>query len=260
MNAFAGKRVFILDSSHLFLNTLKADLQAKQCLVETATSSAAALMRIIRWHPDLIITGVEVGEITGFDLCLLLNLIPDSAGTPVIVMSSNESELMSRKVADAGGDFYVHKDAHLIPAIHEIMGKLFPAATQPEASPPAIRRVLVVDDSKMMRRVIRNILNSVGLTDIVEAGNGAEALRRLEESPVDLVMTDWNMPVMSGIEFVRAVRAQPRFAKISIVMVTTESSRDSMAEAKAAGINGHLRKPFNRESMKELILRFHPAA
>ncbi len=261
MNSFAGKKVFVVDGSQLFLVALKKDLRAKQCLVETEASAASALMRIIRWHPDLIITGVEVGTIRGFDLCLLLKLMPDYAGVPVVVISSNDSELMTRKVADAGGDFYVPKDANLIPAVTQIMGSLFPASavTQPASAPRPIRTILVVDDSKVMRRVMRNILGSAGLTDVVEAGNGREALKRLDETTVDLVMTDWNMPIMNGLEFVKAVRAQPRFATIPLVMVTTESGQREMAEAKTAGVDDHLCKPFNSLSMKALLTRFRSA-
>ncbi len=262
MNCFPGRKVLVLDGSHLLLNALKTALQARQCLVETETGAVSALLRTIRWHPDLLITGVEVGEMTGFDLCLVLKLMPDYAGMPVVVMSSSEGELMARKVADAGGDFYVPKDARLIPAVARILGKLFPGT---EPAPPAptlprpVRRILVVDDSKVMRRVIRNILSSLGMNEVVEAANGLEALERMKETPADLVLTDWNMPVMSGLEFVQKTRAQSRFAKVPIVMVTTEGSRDAIAEARAAGVNEHLCKPFSSESMKALLARFTAA-
>ena len=81
------------------------------------------------------------------------------------------------------------------------------------------------------------------------------ALAQLEKQPVDLIITDWNMPGMDGLTLIREIRKQPRYASLLIAMVTTEGSRDAMAQAKAAGANGHLRKPFSVESLKAMVTR-----
>lgn len=252
----AGKKIFILDSSQVATSALRKDLEARQCQVEVASDSSAALMRLIRWHPDLLISGVEVGAIKGFDLCLILKLMSDYAGMPIILMSSSADESSQRKAAEAGADFYVPKDHDLVAHVLAVLNRVFQAGSPRPRSRREIQRVLLVDDSRMMRRVIGNILSSMGVATIVEADHGRAALEKLESAPVDLIITDWNMPHMNGLDFARAVRQELRWQEIPIIMVTTEGGRGELAEAKAAGINGHLCKPFNQESLRALISRF----
>jgi two-component system, chemotaxis family, chemotaxis protein CheY len=114
-------------------------------------------------------------------------------------------------------------------------------------------RLLVVDDSSTMRRIIINTLNKLGYQEIAEAGNGREGLERLAAGPVDLVITDWNMPEMTGIEFVRALRAKPGGQTIPILMVTTNAAKDDIVEALHAGVNNYVVKPFSADVIKEKI-------
>ncbi len=114
-------------------------------------------------------------------------------------------------------------------------------------------RFLVVDDSSTMRRIIINTLNKLGHTDIVEAGNGREGLERLEESPVDLVITDWNMPEMNGIEFIRSLRASERSSKLPVLMVSTNAAQDDIVEALRAGVTSYVVKPFTQDTIREKI-------
>ena len=253
---FHGKKVFILDSCQVSNRAIKKELEARHCLVESATSSASALMRIIHWHPDLLITSVVVGEISGFDLCLILKLMSDYAGMPIVVISSDTRELAQRKAADAGADFYLHKDGMLVSNILKIFNKVFCPEPGTNDSKRQIRRVLIVDDSKVMRRIIANILATMGISEIVEADNGVHALDKLRQHEVDMILTDWNMPQMNGLDFTRAVRKEMRWKKIPMVMVTTEGGSAEMAAAEVAGINGHLCKPFSHEALKTLINRF----
>src|SRR6266849_5089875 len=98
-------------------------------------------------------------------------------------------------------------------------------------------RFLVVDDSLAMRRVIINALSRLGHADIVKAANGREGLERLSASAVDLIITDWIMPEMDGIEFVRAVRLTEKGKDLPVMMVTTNATRDHIVEALKAGVN-----------------------
>ena len=108
-------------------------------------------------------------------------------------------------------------------------------------------RALVVDDSRTVRVILRNILQEMG-TDVVEAGDGLEALEQLRRNPdVELVLVDWNMPVMNGLDFILAVRAQPTLDGVRIVMVTTETEGEQVARALRAGANEYVMKPFTRE-------------
>lgn len=114
-------------------------------------------------------------------------------------------------------------------------------------------RILAVDDSPTMRRIVKNTLKQAGYTDVEEAGNGVEALSMLKSGPFDLILTDWNMPNMNGLEFVTQVRSQPETKSIPILMVTTRSVKEDILAAMKAGVNGYIVKPFTPATIKEKI-------
>lgn len=114
-------------------------------------------------------------------------------------------------------------------------------------------RALVVDDSKVMRMILTKTLREIGI-EVTEAGHGQEALDRLNEGePVDLMLVDWNMPLMNGYDLVCAVRANALLANIRIMMVTTEASMASVEKALAAGANEYLMKPFTHDILREKL-------
>ena len=114
-------------------------------------------------------------------------------------------------------------------------------------------RFLVVDDSSTMRRIIINTLQKLGHQDVVEATNGREGLERLNAGPVDLVITYWNMPEMSGIDFIRTMRTTAQFANVPVLMVTTNAAKDDIVDALRAGVSSYVVKPFTPETMREKI-------
>lgn len=103
-------------------------------------------------------------------------------------------------------------------------------------------KILTVDDSTTMRRIIAHHLDSAGFSEVLEASNGQEALNLIHQ--VDLVLLDWNMPVMDGLSFVKEVRADPRLKSIPIIMVTSESGKAEVLEALKNGVNDYIVKPF----------------
>lgn len=113
-------------------------------------------------------------------------------------------------------------------------------------------RVLVVDDSSTMRRIIANTLKRLGHEEIIEAGDGTEGLQQLASKP-ELILTDWNMPKMDGREFVKTLREKPEFAKIPVLMVTTHAEKADVVLALQAGVNDYVVKPFTPETLKEKI-------
>lgn len=114
-------------------------------------------------------------------------------------------------------------------------------------------RILVVDDSSTMRRIIINALNKVGFSEYVEAANGREGIEKLAANSVDLIITDWNMPEMTGVDFIRAVRANGATKQIPALMVTTNAAQEDIAQAMEAGVNNYLVKPFTPDAIKEKI-------
>jgi two-component system chemotaxis response regulator CheY len=114
-------------------------------------------------------------------------------------------------------------------------------------------RFLIVDDSSTMRRIIINTLTKLGYQSFLEAGNGKEGLDRLGAGPVDMVITDWNMPEMNGIEFIRTLRGLDKMKETPILMVTTNAAKDDIVEALRAGVNNYIVKPFTPDTFKEKI-------
>jgi two-component system chemotaxis response regulator CheY len=114
-------------------------------------------------------------------------------------------------------------------------------------------KILVVDDMSTMRRIVKNILKQIGFSNMEEAENGQEALQKLRAEPFGFVVSDWNMPVMPGIEMLRAIRADEKLKHIPVLMVTAEAQKENLIEAIQAGVNNYVVKPFTAETMQEKI-------
>lgn len=111
-------------------------------------------------------------------------------------------------------------------------------------------KTLVIDDAKAMRIILKQIVESIG-GQVEEAGNGKEGLAKLKQmGQADLVLVDWNMPEMNGLDFVRAVRSDPAYRKLPIMMVTTETEASQMGKALAAGANEYVTKPFTKDTIQ----------
>jgi two-component system chemotaxis response regulator CheY len=114
-------------------------------------------------------------------------------------------------------------------------------------------KYLVVDDSPTMRRIVINALKSFGNTEFVEAGDGQEALNKLGGESVEFVITDWNMPIMNGLELTKAIRSTASLAHLPILMVTTRGLKQDIIEALKAKVNNYVVKPFTPQVLKEKI-------
>lgn len=115
------------------------------------------------------------------------------------------------------------------------------------------KKVMVVDDSSVMRQIIKNNLKQLGFTSISDAEDGAMGFKKLADEPIDLIVSDWNMPKMTGIEFLKAVRADATFKGIPFLMVTSEADKDKIMEAVQAGVSQYIVKPFNAVQLEEKI-------
>lgn len=115
-------------------------------------------------------------------------------------------------------------------------------------------KFLVVDDSVTMRRIVINSLANLNYLDYVEATDGKDALAKLESDPeINFVITDWNMPEMSGLELVKAIRADERFSHLPVLMVTTRGLKNDIIEALKARVNNYILKPFTPQVLREKI-------
>lgn len=116
-------------------------------------------------------------------------------------------------------------------------------------------RLLVVDDSSTMRRIIKNTLSRLGYNDVLEAENGAIAweIMSAPDSNIKVLITDWNMPEMNGLELVKRVRADDRYRDVPIIMVTTEGGKAEVITALRAGVNNYIVKPFTPQVLREKL-------
>ena len=116
-------------------------------------------------------------------------------------------------------------------------------------------KILVVDDFSTMRRIIRNLLRDLGFDNTEEADDGATALPLLKSGKFDFLITDWNMPIMEGIDLVRTIRADGGLRELPILMVTAEARREQIVAAAQAGVNGYIVKPFNALTLEQKIAK-----
>ncbi|MGB1557801.1 MAG: chemotaxis response regulator CheY [Oceanococcaceae bacterium] len=116
-------------------------------------------------------------------------------------------------------------------------------------------RILIVDDFPTMRRIVRNLLTELGYTNMAEADDGQTALPMLKSQDFDFLITDWNMPGMTGIDLLKAVRSDAKLARLPVLMVTAEASKEQIVEAAQAGVSGYIIKPFTAATLAEKIER-----
>ncbi|MDE7315349.1 MAG: response regulator [Mucispirillum sp.] len=115
--------------------------------------------------------------------------------------------------------------------------------------------IITVDDSSTMRRIIKNTLQKLGFETILEAGNGVEALEVMSKNKIDMIVTDWNMPEMDGLTFVKAVRAKDEYKDLPILMITTEAAKEDILTALRSGVNNYVVKPFTPETLQEKVFK-----
>lgn len=116
-------------------------------------------------------------------------------------------------------------------------------------------KIMVVDDMSTMRRIVKNVLKQLGFTNIEEAENGKEALEKLKGEPYGFVVSDWNMPVMTGIDMLRAIRADEALKQIPVLMVTAEAQKENIIEAVQAGVSNYIVKPFTAEALQDKMAK-----
>lgn len=117
-----------------------------------------------------------------------------------------------------------------------------------------MKTVLVVDDSRIMRNIVKNYFNELNMTcNYIESPDGSDAMEQLWKQPIDLVLLDWNMPKLSGLDFLKKVRAMEKYKKLPIIMVTSEAARYNVIEALKMGATDYIIKPINGKMFKEKL-------
>ncbi len=216
--------------------------------VYSAYDGEEALALVKQHKPDLVITDVEMPKLDGYGVCKALKADPATAHLPVLMCSSLGEATDLERGFDAGADDYLVK-----PVIPEELSTRVRALVQ--GSLPASReKVLVVDDSPAQRHYVADCLARQGFV-VTTAENGKIALDRARAIQPALVVSDYEMPVMTGFELVHALRRDPELRQIPVIMLTARDSKRDMAQMRAAGASAYLVKPFSQDKCIALVER-----
>jgi len=242
------KLILLADDSPLIHRHTVPILEDDGYEVRSANDGAEAIELARAITPDLVITDVEMPRVDGYGVCKALKADPATAHVPVLICSSLGEAADLERGFDAGADDYLVK-----PVIPEELSTRVRALVQ--GSLPASReRILVVDDSPAQRHYVADCLARQGF-EVVTADNGKTALERAQAVRPALVVSDYEMPVMTGFELVHALRRDPELRQIPVIMLTARDSRRDMAQMRAAGASAYLVKPFSQDKCIALVER-----
>ena len=235
-------KVLVVDDSHTIRQALSRDLQKLGLMVTEACDGSQGLDIAAGQRFDLIITDIELPGLNGFDLCRKLKSGSATKSTPVIIVSSHDTEEDIEKCFEAGAAAFVSKldgRQELRRHIEEVLSRSFFLRD---------RMVLVVDDSRLIRTIAHDGLARAGF-NVITAENGIKALEQLRLFRPDLIISDISMPEMDGYELCSALRMKPEWASIPFVVMSTAGERSVIRRMMERGACAFIEKPFNTEQL-----------
>jgi DNA-binding response OmpR family regulator len=242
------KLVLLADDSPMIHRHTAPILEDEGYEVRSAYDGAEAVELARALGPDLVITDVEMPKLDGYGVCKALKGDPLTARVPVLICSSLGEAADLERGFDAGADDYLVK-----PVIPEELTTRVRALVR--GSLPASReRILVVDDSPAQRHYVADCLARQGF-EVAVADNGKAALVEAQANPPALIVSDYEMPIMTGFELVHALRRDPALRQIPVIMLTARDSKRDMAQMRAAGASAYLVKPFAQDKCIALVER-----
>jgi two-component system chemotaxis response regulator CheY len=226
--------------------------------VHACGSTKEAITAIRHSPPDLIVSAMYFEDGTAQDILKPVKNNPELADIPFMLVSSESRSEKLEEFKQAGVSAILPKPfttENLSKALNASLDLINADELELELFDVEQLRVLLVDDSKLARNHIRRVLKSLGMQQVMEAENGAEALTLLKDHTFDLVFTDYNMPEMDGRELSEFIRFNPETAHLPIIMVTSESSNSlHMANISQTGINALCNKPFELKEVRKMIV------
>ncbi|MBD3671044.1 MAG: response regulator [Gammaproteobacteria bacterium] len=219
-------------------------------------SGINALMSITTDQPDLVISAMYLPDMTGTDLLHSIRLEPETQNIIFMLISSETRFQALDPIRQAGAVAILPKpfaEEQLRAALFSTVDMIDPHELQLENFSAEDLKILVVDDSKMARKHIRRVLESMGIENIQEAADGSEAVPMLQKEFYDLVVTDYNMPQMAGDELVSHIRQHSNQSSVPILMVTSEQNDVRLALAQQSGVSALSDKPFEPGNIRALI-------
>lgn len=236
----AQKLILLADDSPLIHRHTEPILSDAGFQVQSAMNGTEAIKMAIAMRPDLVITDIEMPECDGYEVCKALKEHPDLGHVPVLISSSLGEAHDLERGFDSGADDYLVKPVipeELLTRVRQLLSGTMPASRE---------RILVVDDSPAQRHYVADCLARQGF-EISTAENGRVGLEKAIEIKPHLIISDYEMPEMTGFELVHALKRWPDTRNIPVVMLTARDSKRDMAQMRAAGASSYLVKPFAQD-------------
>lgn len=257
-NGIATLEVFLVEPSHTQQVIINQYLQASGIHAVTFVSSGNEILeKLKKTKPDLIISSMYLPDMTGVDLIHAIRQDSESYDMAFLLISSETKIQYLEPIRQAGAIAILPKpftQQELDTALCASLDYLHPEKANLEHLDVEDLRVLLVDDSEFSRKYIQRVLNNVGIENISFACDGKQALALFQEHFFDLIVTDFNMPEMDGLQLVNAIRGDAQqVSTIPILMVTSEQNQNRLAAIEKAGVSAVLDKPFEPQSIKRLI-------
>lgn len=219
-------------------------------------TGSAALTSIFEDVPDLVISSLHLEDMSGSDLVMKMRENPATENTPFILISTATSFRELDPIKQAGASAVLPKPfgvKELQRAVMNTMEWEHPDQLELEDLDPENMQILVVDDSRLARKMIIRTLNKMGIEKITEAEDGADAKPLIQENHFDLIVTDFNMPEVDGHELLRFIRHESNQSSVPVLMVTTEGDEGKLAAVQQDGVSAIVDKPFQVSEVKRLI-------
>ena len=248
-------QILIVDDSKTIRLMETRTLEKAGFKVETAENGAVAIEKALATPPDLILLDINMPEMDGWEVLRQIRVHPVLGDTLVVILSSNAQQADKRYAQSLGAHSYLAKPVKAEQIIEHLGTALRQRA---EKKPLEARRILIVDDSNLIRRRVTIALEKLGC-ELLEACDGKEACRLATQYRPDLILMDINMPEMDGLEATRRIRTEPTLQHTVVIAMTANGQRSDVAEAMAVGMNDYIVKPFQNDLLLDRVTTcFHP--
>lgn len=259
-NKIAILEVFLVEPSHTQQLIIKQHLLNSGIESVTCIGTGREMLEHLNHaKPDLIISSMYLPDMTGVELIHEIRKDSDSYDLAFLLISSETNIKYLEPIRQAGAIAILPKpftEQELDTALRASLDYLYPQKVDLAHFDVEDLHVLLVDDSSFSRNYIKRVLNNIGIEHVSCATNGVEALQMFHEHFFDLVVTDYNMPEMDGVELIQAIRGEgEQIAGVPVLMVTSEQNRNRLAAIEKAGISAILDKPFEPMTIKRLIVQ-----
>ncbi|MGB1237567.1 MAG: response regulator [Pseudomonadales bacterium] len=251
--------VLLIEPSAMQQGIIKRKLEQEAVTnVEVASGKGQALGIISKYPPDLIISNLYYEDGTALELLQLLRKHKHFDGVPFVLISSEQRRDQLEIFKQSGILAMLSKpfsQEQLGKAINATLSFINQSELYLENYDVNTLRVVVVDDSRLARKAVVRALNNLGMNNLTEFDDGCHAIEHLKEQEVDLVVTDYNMPQVNGVELAEYVRSSAEHSHVPVLMVTSEANDSHLAKVQEAGVTAILDKPFDATKIKSIIVK-----